>query len=93
MSEENGAPSDPYRSLRSKLEAFETWPGPYVFKFIVPEAQLKKLQQLFEGHEVQTRPSKTGRYVSLTCERTMETSDAVIEVYRDVAAIDGVISL
>jgi putative lipoic acid-binding regulatory protein len=82
-----------YRTLHSKLDVFHDWPGNYLFKFIVPHEKLPELERVFEGHEFTTRSSRKGRYVSLTCERHLESSDAVIEVYREVEKIDGAFAL
>lgn len=84
---------DKYRTLRSKLEVFHDWPHPYLFKFIVPRAKLAELEQIFDGWEYTTRSSRKGSWVSLSCERTMESSDAVIDVYRRVDTIEGAFAL
>ena len=80
-------------TLRAKLAAFEKWPGPYLFKFIAPRDRLEELKELFEGHDYTLRPSRTGKYTSLSCEKTMDSSEAVIEVYERALEIDGVIAL
>ena len=85
--------TDRYRTLQSKLQAFEQWPSAYLFKFIVPQQKLPELEALFEGHEFSTRESSGGRWVSLSCIRTMEDSEAVIEVYKKVDSIEGVYAL
>ena len=82
-----------FDTLRAKLAAFETWPGPYLFKFIAPEDKLSALEALFEGQDYQLRPSSKGNYVSLSCERVMDSSEAVIEVYEKATAIEGVMAL
>ena len=84
---------DPYRGLKAKLAAYQLWPGPYIFKFIVPKAAATQLLELFDGYDLQTRESRTGRYLSITCRREMESSDAVIDVYRAAEGIPGVIAL
>ena len=85
--------TDRYRTLQSKLQAFEQWPSAYLFKFIVPHQKLPELEALFAGHEFSTRVSSGGRWVSLSCMRTMDDSAAVIEVYRQVEAIEGAYAL
>jgi len=82
-----------FDTLRAKLAVFETWPGPYLFKFIAPQEKLAELEALFEGEDYQLRPSSKGRYVSLSCQRVMDSSDAVIEVYQKASAIEGVMAL
>ena len=90
---EGASGGEKYRTLRSKLEVFHEWPHAYLFKFIVPRERLAELERVFEGWDYSTRTSSKGSWVSLTCERTMESSDAVIEVYRRVDAIEGAFAL
>ena len=84
---------DKYRTLRSKLEVFHAWPHPYLFKFIVPRERLGELEAIFDGWDYTTRSSRKGSWISLSCERTMESSDAVIEVDRRVDSIEGAFAL
>lgn len=99
MSPENPSPDagssadSKYRTLKSKLEVFHQWPHAYLFKFIVPRERQGQLETIFEGHEYSTRASKNGTWISLTCERVMESSDAVIAVYQQVDAIEGAFAL
>ena len=81
--------ADKYRTLKAKLETFETWPHRYTFKFIVPGEKRAELEALFEGCEYSVRPSRTGKYVSLTCVQEVQTADGVIEVYQRVEQIEG----
>ena len=48
---------------------------------------------LFEGKPFTTRQSKSGRYVSLTAEWELSSSDEVLAIYRQVAKIQGVLAL
>ena len=80
---------DKYRTLKAKLETFETWPHRYTFKFIVPAEKRPELEAIFEGHAYSIRPSRTGKYISLTCIQELPTADAVIEVYQRVEGIEG----
>jgi hypothetical protein len=82
-----------FDTLRAKLAVFETWPGPYLFKFIAPQEKLAELERLFEGEDYRLRPSSKGRYMSLSCELVMESSEAVIEIYEQATAIEGVMAL
>ena len=81
--------AEKYRTLKAKLETFETWPHRYTFKFIVPAEKQPELEALFEGLEYSLRASRTGKYVSLTCIREMPTADAVIAVYERAEQIEG----
>jgi len=89
-----GTPAeDKYRTLRSKLEVFHDWPHAYLFKFIVPRDRMGELECIFDGWDYSTRTSRNGSYISLTCEREMESSQDVIDVYLRVDAIEGAFSL
>ncbi|HKK73245.1 MAG TPA: DUF493 domain-containing protein [Candidatus Krumholzibacteria bacterium] len=92
-SQPSGPDPDKFRTLRSKLEVFHDWPHPYLFKFIVPRARQEELEAVFEGWEYRTRASRNGSWISLTCERVMESADAVIDVYERVDGIEGAFAL
>ena len=80
-------------SLRAKLDEFYTWPTPYMFKFIAPMARVDELTELFKGRPFTTRFSRTAKYVSVTAEWEVESSEEVISLYREAKKIDGVIAL
>jgi uncharacterized protein len=80
-------------SLRARLEETQTWPCLYVFKFIVLAGQLDEVKALFPGQPVVVRPSGKGKYVSVTVDAQVETSAAVIAVYRQAAKIKGILCL
>lgn len=79
--------------LRRRLDETQKWPSMYVFKFIVPSAQLDRVIDIFRGKPVTLNHSKKGNYVSVTSELMMQTSVEVIEFYRRAAKIKGIISL
>lgn len=92
--------SSPEKSSREWWSNFEEllddqneWPSEYVFKFIVPRSGLEDVKQALGAEEVTTRESSRGRYVSVTARMQMESGEAVVEVYKSVRGIDGVISL
>ena len=79
-------------SFRLRLEETHAWPCLYTFKFIVPQDRVDQVKALFPGRPVSTRPSKHGKYVSVTAEEEMESSLAVVMIYREAAKIEGIIS-
>jgi hypothetical protein len=85
--------SGKYQTLKAKLEVFERWPHRYTFKFIVPGERRAELEALFAGHEYSLRPSRTGKYFSLTCVLEMPDSRAVVDVYERVEEIEGSFAL
>jgi len=75
------------------LNANYCWPCAFPFKFIIPVERLDDLLVLFPGDEYTSRPSKTGKYVSVTIHKDMSSSDEVIRIYNRAGRIEGVICL
>lgn len=75
------------------LDSRYQWPAKYRFKFIVTSDNLAPLSDLLEGGKLTTKPSKNGKYISVTYELTMNSSDEVVAIYKKASKIDGIISL
>ena len=88
--------ADPYQGLREKLEE-RKWPALYLFKFIVPAdpQKIAQTEALFNTDyaEVQLRPSKTGKYVSVSAKEMMMSAEKVIERYQAATKIEGLMAL
>ena len=85
---------DTISSFREKLDKYYAWPSLYTFKFIVPADKEEDLRQLFPLHTTATeKSSEKGKYVSLTYQMMMPSSDSVIAVYQKVAVIEGIVAL
>ena len=81
-------------SFRDKLDKFYAWPSLYTFKFIVPSGRQGDLRKLFPLHTTATeKSSETGKYVSLTYQMMMPSSESVIEVYKKASVIEGIVAL
>lgn len=81
-------------SFREKLDKYYAWPSLYTFKFIIPAAKEVDLRQLFPLHTTATeKSSENGKYISLTYQMMMPSSDSVIEVYKKVEGIEGIVAL
>ncbi len=89
--------SDFYEKLRGTLEETTIFPTKYMFKFIIPSSDdnFKKIESIFDniGAVINSKPSKTGKYTSLTILVKMESADEIIIKYKTVSKIEGVISL
>ncbi len=89
---------DPFDSLLEKLEA-EKWPNAYMFKFILPGGNPEKMKQVkacFQDkkNEMSVNKSKNGKYISLSVKvKKMYSAQAVIDTYREVSEIEGVMAL
>ncbi len=86
---------DTWTNFKEKLESVQTFPGVYAFKFVIPgdEAKLDEIKAVLPDDELLKQASKTGKYVSITVKKWMLTADAVIDIYKKVGAIEGVMML
>lgn len=76
-----------------KLEGTHEFPDNYTFKFIVKPEHQTKVESLVPGAEIKLKPSSGNKYVSVTLSRRMNTSQEVIEVYKEANKIEGIIAL
>ena len=79
--------------FKALLDEQHQFPSAYTFKFIVEKDNLAAVKALFENEAITVKPSKGGKYMSITAKPTMQTSDDVLAVYREAYKIKGVISL
>ena len=80
-------------SFKEKLESEHTWPGTYVFKFIVPASKVGEVRTLLKDGEVIEKSSSKGTYKSITFKSHMKSSEEVIVLYIEAKKIEGIISL
>lgn len=81
-------------SFREKLDKYYAWPSLYTFKFIIPAGRQEDLRQLFPLHTTATeKSSEKGKYISLTYQMMMPSSDSVIAVYQKASVIEGIVAL
>lgn len=87
-----------YKKLKDQLYETTNWPSEYLYKFIVKSDRKKiaKIESLFNntGAVINTIPSKTGKYTSVSINVVMKDPDAVINKYIEVSDnVEGVIAL
>jgi len=85
-----------YDELSAKLNAGNPWPQIYMFKFIVPSDNHKiaLVERLFEDDaDIKMQPSSNGKYTSITARVVMLNAEAIISIYKQASAIEGIISL
>ena len=80
-------------SFRSKLDEHYAWPALYIYKFIVPTGQEELVKKLIPFHPVTEKLSRNGKYTSITINVMMQSSEAVIDVYRKASEIEGIVAL
>ncbi len=95
MSKENT--EEFYERLRQQLTETTEWPSDYLYKFIVPTntETIRKIQDIFDnmGAVLESKQSKKGKYTSISITVNLTGPDQVIQKYKEVSQVDGVISL
>ena len=88
---------DFYGKLKIQLDDTTDFPADYLYKFIVPASdnQVAEVESIFNntGAVINTKNSKTGKYVSVSIILKLNSSDEIITYYRKVEKIKGIISL
>ena len=86
-----------YKKLKIQLEDTTKFPADYMYKFIVPsdENQVSEVENLFDntGAVINTKKSKTGKYISVSIVVNIKNADEVISYYQKAEKIKGIISL
>lgn len=95
--QEQTNPDDFYASLKEKLEATHDFPEDYLFKFIITnqESRHTEIYRVFDGIKftLNTRESKNGKYTSISINAFVLDAEQVINIYREVGKIPGVMML
>ena len=97
MGMEKDSTDEFYERLREQLLENTTWPSDYLYKFIVPtdEERIAQIHDIFDntGAVIESKKSKKGTYTSLSITVNLKDPDEVILKYKEVAIVEGVISL
>lgn len=85
-----------YEKFRKQLNKEANWPLVYMFKFIIP-AENKKMalvESKFSDEAIIThKESSGGKYISITIKEVMLNADEVINRYKKMEGIEGLITL
>ncbi|HET6227096.1 MAG TPA: DUF493 family protein [Bacteroidia bacterium] len=85
-----------FDKLREQLNLQESWPMVYMFKFIVPAENRKiaLVESKFSDEAVITQnQSSNGKYISITVKEVMLNAEAIIDKYKEMAGIEGLMAL
>lgn len=95
--EENLSSADFYSNFKEKLEETSSFPMEYMFKFILPSGNdnVTKLKTIFKDADADfsSRESKNGKYTSFTIKVKAKDADEIVAYYKQVAEIEGVLTL
>ncbi|MEQ8906994.1 DUF493 family protein [Ekhidna sp.] len=81
------------KAFVEKLEGTHDFPDNYTFKFIVKPEHQPRVEALLPGAEIKLKPSSGNKYVSITLNQKMNSSQEVVEVYKQANKIEGIIAL
>ena len=84
---------DSFKAFKEKLDQEHSWPGIYLFKFVVPTAKQKEVREKFPHESFTEKKSKAGNYISFTLKKNIKSSDEVVDIYLKAQEIDGLIAL
>ncbi len=87
---------DEINSFRQKLIQSMSFPGVYMFKFIITSEHrnIALVDNLFGPEaELSTKESTEGKYTSITARQVVMNVDEIIDVYRKAAKIKGIMFL
>ena len=86
-----------YKKLKTQLDETTKFPSDYLYKFIVTAEgdKVNQVQDLFnnKGAVINTKKSKTGKYISVSIVVKLASSEEVISYYKQAEKIEGIISL
>jgi uncharacterized protein len=85
-----------YDKLRKLLNEENNWPKVYMFKFIIPSNNQKiaLVQSKFSDEAIVSyKESSNKKYFSITIKEVMLNADAIIEKYKEMEGIDGLVAL
>lgn len=86
-----------YNTLKGRLEDTGTWPGEFMYKFIVPSkgTGVKDIEGIFDGFDanISTRTSSKGKFTSISILVVMPSADLIIEKFKQCEVIEGILQL
>jgi len=85
-----------YDKLRKLLNEDNNWPKVYMFKFIIPadNHKIALVQSKFSDEAIILhKESSTGKYFSITIKEVMLNAEAIIEKYKEMEGIEGLMAL
>ncbi len=85
-----------FYKLRELLNKENNWPLVYMFKFIIPadNQKIAMVESKFSDEAIILHKESTnGKYFSITVKEVMLNADSIIEKYKEMKGIDGLMAL
>jgi hypothetical protein len=87
---------DKFNKLREQLRLNDNWPTIYMFKFIVPadNRKIALVESKFSDEAIITQnQSSNGKYISITVKEVMLNAESIIDKYKEMQGIEGLMAL
>ena len=81
------------QQFKEKLESNHDFPCSYMFKFIVPISNKDALLDVLPNVAVKIKRSTSNKFISITLSVEIESSDKVIDIYKQVYQVEGLIAM
>lgn len=86
-----------YKNLKKALNEDTVFPAKYLYKFIIPsdKDKINQIERIFDhtGAVIKKSKSKTGKYLSVSANVTLNNAEEIIAIYREAEKVEGIISL
>jgi hypothetical protein len=85
-----------FENLHEQLNKEKSWPLVYMFKFIIPadNRKIALVESKFSDEAIITqKESTTGKYISITVKEVMLDANAIIDKYKEMEGIEGLMAL
>lgn len=82
-----------FTKFQAVLDETMSWPDYYVFKFVVKTDEKGQLLNLLSDQKISEKLSKNAKYTSVTSRKIFNSAEEVVEVYKLIGKLDGIISL
>ena len=97
MSNKKTKSEDFYSRFEEQLKESQSWPGSYLFKFILKNQAgkleiLKSILKNYRGNLSQ-KSSTNNKFISVTFEYFASSPSDIIRIYKEASVIDDIISL
>ena len=86
-----------YKRFLKKLEISHSWPGMYMFKFIMPSNSnyIEELISIFEDFDINIsrKYSSNRKFLSISINTKLDLPEEVIDIYKKTSHFKGLIRL
>lgn len=86
-----------YQRLQAQLSESTEWPTNYLFKFIIPSDESRKMALLAifvdTDATITTKNSSGNKYLSVSVESVFQSPEVIIDIYKKASQIEGIIQL